>query len=432
MNVVDGIGGAPHPARVPAISAAAADRGSGRFFGSEARFFGLLARGSLLLLVTLGVYRFWLTTDVRRFLWGHTEIAGDVLEYAGTARELLIGFLMAIVLLLPINGLVFLATFAPGLLKLSGIVAFVLLFALGQFAVYRARRYRLTRTIYRGVRLHQTGSAWAYALRSMLWWIGIIATAGLAYPWAVAALERYKMRHTHYGNLTGRFDGSGTRLFLRGAALWLAVVLPLVSALAAALAVVDWAGLSANLLAGGAARMRFEEIAPSLAAGVVYATAGITWGVLAAVLLYPLFRAITLRWWLSGLRLGDVAATSHLRNGQVYSLYLRFAGFALLFALGGSILGAVVFGFVGTVSDRLGQSELFEISTAAIALISYVAVMLGYSVIYQATVMIRFWRLSFETSDLTGLRSLDGVRSVAGPSSPFGEGLADALDVGGL
>ena len=87
---------------------------------------------------------------------------------------------------------------------------------------------------------------------------------------------------------------------------------------------------------------------------------------------------------------------------------------------------------IGKVSDSIGKSESIEIGSTLLALGAYVVVMLGYSAIYQATVMIRFWRLSFETTELTGLRALDGVKSDAAPSSAFGEGLADALDVGGL
>ena len=48
--------------------------------------------------------------------------------------------------------------------QLSGVIAFAALGLLGQYAVYRARRYRLTRTIYRGLRFHQSGSAWALCL----------------------------------------------------------------------------------------------------------------------------------------------------------------------------------------------------------------------------------------------------------------------------
>src|SRR5215471_264747 len=81
------------------------------FFGNERAFWRLLTRGAVLLLVTLGIYRFWLATDVRRFLWSNTEIAGDSLEYIGTARELLLGFLIAIALLIPLNVVLYLAAF---------------------------------------------------------------------------------------------------------------------------------------------------------------------------------------------------------------------------------------------------------------------------------------------------------------------------------
>jgi hypothetical protein len=58
--------------------------------------------------------------------------------------------------------------------------------------------------------------------------------------------------------------------------------------------------------------------------------------------------------------------------------------------------------------------------------------MLGYSTIYQVVVRQRLWRLSFETAELSGLQALDSVKADGAASSAFGEGLADALDVGGL
>ena len=37
------------------------------FTGTRSDLFGLLTRGYLLMVPTLGIYRFWLVTDVRRF-----------------------------------------------------------------------------------------------------------------------------------------------------------------------------------------------------------------------------------------------------------------------------------------------------------------------------------------------------------------------------
>ena len=68
-----------------------------RFTGSGRAYLRLLMRGSVLLALTLGIYRFWLATDIRRFLWVNTEADGDSLEYTCTALESLIGFLIGII-----------------------------------------------------------------------------------------------------------------------------------------------------------------------------------------------------------------------------------------------------------------------------------------------------------------------------------------------
>ena len=66
--------------------------------------FGPLARiivsNALLSLVTLGVYRFWGKTRLRRYLWSHVVVDGERLEYTGQAMELLLGFAVAITVLL--------------------------------------------------------------------------------------------------------------------------------------------------------------------------------------------------------------------------------------------------------------------------------------------------------------------------------------------
>src|ERR1700754_131582 len=78
------------------------------FSGVRGDFRRLVLRGALLELITLGFYRFWLPTHMRRHLWSHTSAGGDALEYTGTGRELLIGFLFALAILMPIYVVYFL------------------------------------------------------------------------------------------------------------------------------------------------------------------------------------------------------------------------------------------------------------------------------------------------------------------------------------
>jgi uncharacterized membrane protein YjgN (DUF898 family) len=180
------------------------------FTGGRGDFFRLVGRGALLELITAGLYRFWLATDIRRALWSGTFVDGDPPEYTGTAKELLLGFLFALAILVPIYVLYFLIGIEAERAKaFASVPLFLFFYAFGQFAIYRARRYRATRTVWRGVRFWMSGSGWAYSWRACLWSVLTLLTLGLALPWRESALERYKMRHLHYGDLEGRFEGTG-------------------------------------------------------------------------------------------------------------------------------------------------------------------------------------------------------------------------------
>ena len=408
--------------------------GNVRFLGSDSAYWRILIRGAVLLIGTLGIYRFWLATDVRRFLWGHTEIAGNHLEYTGTAVELFVGFLIAIAILMPLNLLFFLAALDLGLLgRLSGVIAFVLLAVLGQFAIYRARRYRLSRTVYRGVRFYQTGSAWLYAIRAVLWWIATALTLGLAYPWMQASLERFKLRHTYYGDLRGRFEGSGLSLFLRGAVMWLLVIVPFALGFIAAINAIDWPALVEAVSEGGSGLgSRIEASNPDFPAAIIFTIGALVWAALAAALLYPAFQALMLRWWSSGLRFGDLTVTSQLRTGDIYRAYFRFLLYGLVFALGFAVISSVALGASVTLKPWLPSAETEELVTAAGLVLGYMVIALGYSTIYQATVKLSLWRHGMESAEISGVAALDKVKAAGRPTSALGEGLADALQVGGI
>jgi uncharacterized membrane protein YjgN (DUF898 family) len=137
------------------------------FTGRDDEFRDLLYKGAPLEIVTFGFYRFWLATKIRQHLWSHTILDGDAFAYLGTARELLIGFLFAIAILAPIYlGSFLLGVEAERSRSFASSLFGVLFVAFWQFAVYRARRYRLHRTAWRGLRFHMDGSGVFYALRS--------------------------------------------------------------------------------------------------------------------------------------------------------------------------------------------------------------------------------------------------------------------------
>jgi uncharacterized membrane protein YjgN (DUF898 family) len=437
MTVADRNAAAAYPAP-PLSPALPADPARLNFLGNRRDYWRLMIRGAALEAITLGIYRFWLFTDMRRFLWASTEVEGESFEYTGTAVELLLGFLLAIGILIPVYALLFAASLEFGVLsRLSGIVAFVVLAGFGQFAVYRARRYRLTRTVFRGLRFHQSGSALRYAVRAMLWWIPIAVTLGLALPWATANLERYKMRNTFYGNLGGSFAAGGWRLFWRGILLWILVVGPLAAGLAAAVTMIDWPTAARALGRGPLTNMVATiEGNDRTKMGLGLLVAAVMWSVFIGFVLYPAYQAIVMRWWLGGWRLGGAAAVSDLRMRRYYGAYLRYLLYVLLFSIAFSAVAGVVLG-LGYAALRgavdFNRTSLMRDGLAAgSGIVAYVIYILGCATIYQVVVKMRLWQVAVESVQISGLAALDHVQASEAASSAVGEGLADALGAGGI
>ena len=69
--------------------------------GKELR--SLSIRRVMLMVATIGLYRFWFVSDLRRFFWSRTLVDDSPLEYTGRGLELFIGFLIAVAILLPLG-----------------------------------------------------------------------------------------------------------------------------------------------------------------------------------------------------------------------------------------------------------------------------------------------------------------------------------------
>jgi hypothetical protein len=121
-----------------------------------------------------------------------------------------------------------------------------------------------------------------------------------------------------------------------------------------------------------------------------------------------------------------------LRAGKVYRIYLRFLLYIGLYLIALTLAGGLV-ALVGRaiVGASHGSASNQLIGTAGM-LVLYVATMLGASTIYQVVVSFALWRLGAQTAELAGADALGAVRATGSASSALGEGLADALGVGGI
>src|SRR5579872_4002728 len=185
--------------------------------GNAGELLGLWVKIILLSIVTLGFYRFWGETRLRRYFWNHTGLMGERFDYDGTGGELFVHFLMASFGLAALLILPYAALFSGAplpifiMLILLDYVAFIFLAFMG---IYGSTRYRVSRTLWRGMRGGLDGSSFAYALRGFGYLLLAGITGGWSTPWQIVGLWRYQTNNLGIGDWKASFEGEGGKLFL--------------------------------------------------------------------------------------------------------------------------------------------------------------------------------------------------------------------------
>lgn len=390
---------------------------------------------------TFGAGRFWFKTAQRRMLWRRTSLGGDPFEYDGTALELLRGtalaaLLLGLVLVLFNLGLAGFGLAAWGTVSApaTAFLNFVALLPLFELAKWRARRWRLLRTRWRGVRFGMAPGAAGFIRVWLLHALLTAATLGLARPWLRVARERHMTGRMLWGDARFRFEGSARALFGPWLAVWAGALAAFaaLTALRAATLVVRGDGFAVDL--GSFLR------AP-LAALILVALLG----------LWLRWRAAELRFFMEARRIADVRFRCRLAPPALW----RAALSTWRRGLAGGIVVALILLSTATLALRLAvwfegadpadfplsldlaRLDRFSEPAAQAVFLAAVWTNYGLSVLWFIWVSEGLWRprahaALMAATTATGLESLAHVRSRPGADQIEADGLADALDAGGL
>lgn len=236
-----------------------------QYYGKIGRIYKIWLVNLAFNILTLGLYRAWAKTRMRRYLWSHTKVAGDPLHYTGTGGELFRGFIKVALLFIVVSIVLSIALpmlmakdiptptnltqeeiaqtlticgytnenvytltqeaydtcmqeYNPQALAsmantelLKSLLFLPLLMYFIHFARYSALRYRLSRTTWRGIRGRMRGSAHKY-VRIALWRDMLnLLTLGVLIPKSDMVKQNYMMQEMYLGNQKAQFvnDASG-------------------------------------------------------------------------------------------------------------------------------------------------------------------------------------------------------------------------------
>ncbi len=368
----------------------------------------------MLTVLTLGLYRFWMKTRLRRWYWSGVRVGGHPLEYVGDPYEKLLGFLIAVVILAFYIGIVnLLLMFASFSLFQGNSVAYLAslvgVIPIWFYAQYRARRYVLARTRWRGLRFGLEPGAWGYALRALWYWALTLVSGGLLWPLMTYKLEAYRTNRTFFGD--ARMSQGGRWTMLYGSMRWLFV--------AAAL----------GLAAGGLALAeRYLQAVPLALVAALIALFGLVY-----------YRVDSLRRLTATKTLKDTGL--RLEAAPLRVTWILFFGYLLaliVVSLPAGVLGGLILAVQSTETlVELGLEDLpVDLSglerwvLVAISAGLYFCIFLLWSALTHALVTMPIFRHYARGLTVTGHAGLRGIRQRPRDEHAEAEGFAEALDVG--
>ncbi len=411
-----------HSQAVSGISGTLMVKESPSYDGRAGELFKIVLANLMLTFITAGIYRFWAKTRVRRYFLSRASFLGDRLEYTGTGKELFLGFLIVLAILVPLSiafQLASNAAFTAGSEIFAAVQAgyFVLFYFLFFVATYRARRYRLSRTMWRGIRGGQTGSAMLYAVHGMLWSTITVLTLGLAYPVMRLKLQAYKTDRMSFGNRTFSFDGGIGPLLGTWLLPWLGLV---VAATPFGLLMMD---VDFNALTSGNSANLPDMTGTRGAYGILMIV-----GIAVFLLTQFWYRAAEVRHFAASTEFDELRFDSSLSGFNVFWPYFFYG--LLLMLLWGGVIAIIASVVAATALSGGGQgNEMAQTLASFAGVFAVLVVFVIAGTLKPIIVHNRLFRIFCETLTLQGSFSPDRLLQSQLNIPQRGEGLADALDV---
>ncbi|KIN73922.1 Membrane protein [Sulfitobacter guttiformis KCTC 32187] len=368
------------------------------------------------------------------------------MEYVGDPLEKLLGFFIAVVILTFYIGIVnlllmfvsfsfFQSSFVGYLASVIGVIP------IWFYAQYRARRYVLARTRWRGVRFGLEKGAWGYAWRALAHWLITICTAGILWPRMTFWLEKYKTDRTYFGSTKLVQGGRWQMLFpaampfaasvlaLGVLGVWLVYITPLIHH--------DTQSMG-ELIEG----LRNSLDAPE---DFVPAQFHMGWRLYALIpimllMIYGLvhYRFVSKRILANHKHAEGVQMASKLNGMRISLIYVLGTTIAYTILLFGllAIVGVAI-GLMGPEAffeDQMGiadpMADLPRWMSLAIVAVLYLSVFLFWSVLHHAFVTYPLMRHMAVSLSLVNIAGLAQVSQRARDEFAEAEGFAEALDLG--
>ncbi len=111
----------------------------------------------ILTALTLGFYYPWAKAKKLQYLYSTTTIDDHPFAFTGTGKEMFKGFIRAVILLTVIYAIFFYFFLVLKMKALAFLILYVAIFVIIPLAIHGAYKYRMAKTVWKGIRFGYTG-----------------------------------------------------------------------------------------------------------------------------------------------------------------------------------------------------------------------------------------------------------------------------------
>ena len=187
-----------------------------KFEGKGSELFGIFIDNFFLNLLTLGIYYPWAKAKQLRYYYSSTSINNSDFQFSGTGKEMFFGLAKALAVLFFLNfayEAIMAGMVMDWMLLLGGMLYFLFFWLLIVIASVGAKRYRMSRTSWRGIRFRFEGTFKETSMLIAKGWLMSILTLGLYYPYYRNRFQAYWTSRSSFGNIAFNYDGQGNEVF---------------------------------------------------------------------------------------------------------------------------------------------------------------------------------------------------------------------------
>jgi len=183
------------------------------FYGEGSKYFVIRLINAILQVISFNFYYPWAKAAKLDYLYEQTEFAGSRFKFHGTGKEMFIGYLKMLVIIIIIYSSFWFAKaneqIILGTLLLYGGV--ILVYPL---AIHGTAKYRLSRSSWRGIFFGYRGELGELFAKFFIGILVSVFTLGIYWSWVEVDLRKYITKNIRFGSVEFDFVGKGVDLFL--------------------------------------------------------------------------------------------------------------------------------------------------------------------------------------------------------------------------